>query len=274
MAIGKLKLRLEYLGLEDAAELAECKVSHLIDIAADGDLPLYVLAHEWRAGNIQGIDESIDLVTAGGAYRYLGPDLPREPSVEDDDFDNKYQEWERLSRTRDRAVSNHVEFVPGGRLRALYLTPLSGPQLLTKACIGHFRNGAEGTLVELDVTSFLTQPNSIRDLTYRPDPEVLFKDALDQRKIRVKATDFFHLVSGEVTDPENEKTQGGVSRKTLLKLVIGMATGGNYKYDPNATRNEGVGAIETRLQSAGVPLDQDSIRKALREAAVLLTVSK
>jgi len=54
-------------------------------------------------------------------------------------------------------------------------------------------------------------------------------------------------------------------RESLLKLVIGMAKAG-YRYDPNAPRNDAIGDISRDLESNGVPLDQDTIRKWLKEA--------
>ena len=55
-------------------------------------------------------------------------------------------------------------------------------------------------------------------------------------------------------------------RESLYKLIIGMAVAG-YKYDPTAARNDAVGDIYNDLEELGVAVDQDTIRKWLREAA-------
>jgi len=52
----------------------------------------------------------------------------------------------------------------------------------------------------------------------------------------------------------------------LLKLVIGMAVRG-YVYDPKAARSDSVTEIVKDLALVGVPLDDDTVRKWLREAA-------
>jgi hypothetical protein len=52
----------------------------------------------------------------------------------------------------------------------------------------------------------------------------------------------------------------------LLNLIIGMAKE-DYKYDPNASRNEATKHICDDLAMAGVPLDSDTVLKWLREAA-------
>jgi len=54
-----------------------------------------------------------------------------------------------------------------------------------------------------------------------------------------------------------------------LKVVIGMAVGG-YSYDPKVGRSDRHTEIAGDLERAGVPLDVDTVRKWLREAAELL----
>ena len=55
-------------------------------------------------------------------------------------------------------------------------------------------------------------------------------------------------------------------RGTVLQLLIGMAVS-RYKYDPRASRNEATSAIADDLAKLGIPLDSDTVRKWLREAA-------
>ncbi|MCT8972480.1 hypothetical protein [Microbaculum marinisediminis] len=62
---------------------------------------------------------------------------------------------------------------------------------------------------------------------------------------------------------------GTRERESLLKLIVGMAVAG-YRYNPSATRNEATSEIAGDLERNGVPLDPDTIRKYLREAAQLL----
>jgi hypothetical protein len=58
-------------------------------------------------------------------------------------------------------------------------------------------------------------------------------------------------------------------RHSLLKLVIGMAIVG-YKFDPKAQRNQATADIASDLERLGIPLDPDTVRAYLREAAELL----
>jgi hypothetical protein len=62
---------------------------------------------------------------------------------------------------------------------------------------------------------------------------------------------------------------GAKERESLLKLVIGMAIVG-YKYDPAKQRNAAISEIAGDLQTLGVSLDEDTVRKWLREGAGLL----
>lgn len=73
----------------------------------------------------------------------------------------------------------------------------------------------------------------------------------------------------EVKHAEHEKDINARERDSLLKLVIGMAIGG-YAYDPARKRNDKLAEIVSDLERSGVPLDADTVRKWLREAAELL----
>ena len=66
-----------------------------------------------------------------------------------------------------------------------------------------------------------------------------------------------------------EKSLGARERDSLLKLIIGMAIGG-YGFDPGAKRSEQPATIADDLLRRGIPLDVDTVRKWLREAAELL----
>jgi hypothetical protein len=65
------------------------------------------------------------------------------------------------------------------------------------------------------------------------------------------------------------KSLGAKERESLLRLVVGMAVAG-YRYDPKAERSAQVTEIANDLESVGVPLDADTVRKWLRAAAELL----
>ncbi len=66
-----------------------------------------------------------------------------------------------------------------------------------------------------------------------------------------------------------EKPLSTRERDTALKLIIGMANAG-YKYDSAASRNDAVGEICRDLDRLGISLDQNTIRKWLQEASMLL----
>jgi hypothetical protein len=58
-------------------------------------------------------------------------------------------------------------------------------------------------------------------------------------------------------------------RESLLKLVIGMAIGG-YGFDPKASRSPIPAQIASDLQTGGLSITDDTVRKYLREGAELL----
>jgi len=66
-----------------------------------------------------------------------------------------------------------------------------------------------------------------------------------------------------------EKPLNARERDSLLSMIAGMAVVG-YGYDPNAPRSKQPSEIASDLANAGVPLDVDTVRKWLSEAAGLL----
>lgn len=60
-----------------------------------------------------------------------------------------------------------------------------------------------------------------------------------------------------------------IERNTLLKLVIGMAVNG-YCYKPEESRNTAVSEITSDMELLGLSMDADTVRKWLKEAALLL----
>ncbi len=58
-------------------------------------------------------------------------------------------------------------------------------------------------------------------------------------------------------------------RDSLLKLSIGMAIGG-YRYDPYQTRNAATREIRDDLQALGLGMDDDTIRKYLKQGGELI----
>ena len=69
--------------------------------------------------------------------------------------------------------------------------------------------------------------------------------------------------------PPPEKGLATRERESLLKMLIGMALKG-YAYDPNLPRNTATAEIAEDLNSIGIGLDPDTVRKWLKEAADLL----
>ena len=91
-------------------------------------------------------------------------------------------------------------------------------------------------------------------------------DPLRSRDDKLQAQ---HAAAAPAPDDRPEKSLATRERDSLLKLVIGMAVGG-YRYDATALRSERPTEIANDLASAGVPLDVDTVRKLLKEAAELL----
>jgi hypothetical protein len=93
----------------------------------------------------------------------------------------------------------------------------------------------------------------------------------DEKKalIAVLQARIAELEQSQSNQLDAEPEIGARSRDSLLKLIIGMAVAA-YAYDPKAGRSDRPTEIAGDLERAGVPLDVDTVRKWLREAAELL----
>lgn len=66
-------------------------------------------------------------------------------------------------------------------------------------------------------------------------------------------------------EEKNPKPLSDKERSSLLKMIIGMAIEG-YRYDPAAKRGPTASEIASDLQLLGISLDEDTIRRWLKEA--------
>lgn len=69
-----------------------------------------------------------------------------------------------------------------------------------------------------------------------------------------------------------DKDLGTTERNTLLKIIIGMAIQG-YKYKPKETTSTKVKEIVDDIETVGLKVSDDTVRKVLKQAASLLSVS-
>lgn len=76
--------------------------------------------------------------------------------------------------------------------------------------------------------------------------------------------DKLKIISSSLSDQISER-----ERQTVLKLIIGMAIKG-YCFDPAASRNSAASEIVSDLALLGISIDDDTVRKWLKEAAALL----
>lgn len=95
-------------------------------------------------------------------------------------------------------------------------------------------------------------------------------EIVNQKKVKIAALEA-EIAALQSRQPASAGEQGigARERDSLLKLVIGMAVAA-YAYDPKAGRSDRPSEIAGDLERAGVPLDVDTVRKWLREAAELL----
>jgi hypothetical protein len=80
--------------------------------------------------------------------------------------------------------------------------------------------------------------------------------------LRAKVAQLQSQLAHQITASKREQ-------ESLLKLLIGMATGG-YRFDRKAGRSRATKEIADDLRLAGIPLDEATILKFLKRASELL----
>jgi hypothetical protein len=95
-------------------------------------------------------------------------------------------------------------------------------------------------------------------------------EIVNAKKLKIAALEAeIDALQSQQPAAEAEQGIGARERDSLLKLVIGMAVAA-YIYDPKVARSDRPTEIAGDLERNGVPLDVDTVRKWLREAAELL----
>lgn len=94
-----------------------------------------------------------------------------------------------------------------------------------------------------------------------------WKSIADQRGERIAAleTELESLRSPPVTR-KRPKSAETIEKQTRLKLIIGLVIA-SYNHDPQANRTTTASAIRRDLETLGMSMDEDTIRKILGEAA-------
>jgi hypothetical protein len=95
-----------------------------------------------------------------------------------------------------------------------------------------------------------------------------------EQGIRSKVT---HAMSRKVAEVSSIESPSPVvetplstkERATTFKMILGMAMGG-YAYKPGASRNGATSDIANDVHAIGLQIDEDTVRKYLREAAETL----
>ena len=114
-------------------------------------------------------------------------------------------------------------------------------------------------------------PKELADEVVKWGPEHLsFQTRYERLKpLYDEALKTIERLQAQATEPRQEKGLAVKERQTVLKLIIGMAIGG-YAFDPTAARTTAASEVASDLHKLGISIDEDTVRKWLKEAAELL----
>lgn len=244
----------------------DCTAEDLFQAAADGDLTIYVLADNWNAESVYEIDTT--KVLGDLSITFTGTPPPALPDSEDEEeFERQYQAWHNGKDKQDTTIGNVTFYGRNGTYRELYKYTRSGFQPISAKTIIDYRKGDVSSKIELDLNRILNLSDDTKERFFCPDPQVLLQDALNSGMLFVMKDDLTRLISNESIDPDNAKGKDDVSRKTLLNLVLGMAIDA-YGYNHTAAKSPTPSELERNLALKGIEISNDTIKKALKEAAL------
>ncbi len=268
MAIIKSGSERPELSIAEAAEQLHWAEADLIYYAAEGKLTFYILANKWVADRIYEINNSKE--DSNIKIAFTGPLPPPVPSSKDsEEFEREYQAWEKGKDCQDMTCGNKTYYAKNGAYRDLYKLTLSGYQPIAKHTFFKYRDGTTSENIEILFNEKLNLTKNVVEYYFCPTPEILLIDAINDGKLFVKKADLQTLASNNSLHPDDVKPKDGVHRNTLLKIIIGMAID-EYGYDHTAEKSPFPTELQGILDLQGIKCSDDTIRKALKEAAAFL----
>lgn len=264
----KFKSKRPELSIAEVLDQYECTVDDLFHLASIGELTIHVLADDWKAHKIYSVDNSKEITELSVVHTGSTPS-PVPNSENHEEFELQYQAWKDNHNCQNVTIGKFTFYGRQGEFRVLYDRTWPGLQPIAAKTFIEYRKNSASSIIELQLDGILNSSDNTINYFLCSDPEVLLQDALKDGKLFVMKTDMQKLVANASLDPEDVKPKGAVSRKTLLKLVLGMAIN-RYDFDPNKTRTDVPKTIEIGVNTLGIDLSDDTIRKALNEAVATI----
>lgn len=126
----------------------------------------------------------------------------------------------------------------------------------------------------IDVGEISTPGRPLEYIQWYDKTKTEFDEELRLNVLEIHDPKAFKALKGDQVSSSREKYDLlNSERNSLLTLIAAMAIEG-YKYDPKAKRNEATSDIQSDAELLGLPLDQKTILKWLREACKLLPSEK
>ena len=172
------------------------------------------------------------------------------------------------TRLRGAGISSFRPQTCGSKYKALYEL---GKRAIAMKQV--FQQSRPGTFLAWAKRNRIVVPERLEVIVKQHGHQVAdWKTVFDKQVKKTKTLevriDELEALISEAPSLSPSKSQSAVTRErnTLLKLIIGLVIAG-YKHDPNAARSTTTAAIRRDLETLGMTLDEDTIRKILREAA-------
>lgn len=119
--------------------------------------------------------------------------------------------------------------------------------------------------VEIDFGSSIAERLSI--LSHGFNPKIATKQMLNFTDVWANKEEIFNIL--KPTPHPNATRLNETERNNMLKLILGMAIS-SFSYNPQDPKNHATGnkagSIKSELSIIGLPIDEDTVRKYLKEA--------
>jgi hypothetical protein len=240
-----MKLEKEYLLLPEVAKRLKCTVDDLIYLGGKDELPIYVLAAGWWVEMFAcfplDVMEEQRAIAEAAAAREAGGD------EEIGDVSSATVYYFPMKEPFHKSGTPY-ELVGPVRLHPDTLRKLEADK---SATVDRFippddEHAPPGGVFEFRLCAELNGK--------RQNPI-----SLSSCRLVVMANDISSLKS------PSDETLAPKERPSVLKIIAGMARG-RYKHDPSAAKSGAVGAIMQDIQKIDLKIDEDTIRKWIKES--------
>ncbi|MFZ2737158.1 MAG: hypothetical protein WBI20_14085 [Burkholderiaceae bacterium] len=235
--MGNFNVAYEYVGLAKASDLVGVSARDLVHAGAFGQVQICVnIFARTQGAKYHLVDEN---------QGYGEADFPGSTEAQLEAKSKEFSDW--LTQQKSNLMPDGIFEINEPDLRLFEMNGIKWVEL---------------------TDALTTDEDGVWKVEFNPPVKIDRSDLV----ILTTEIDRIQKIEGINTKPTN-RPLGRRERDNLLKLLIGMAIEG-YSFDPTALKNTATKEIADDLAKHGIGLDEDTVRKYLKEATSTVLPAK